>query len=387
MQDDNKKKFKITMSLHQKYHMLRLAEGLIKSGNLDKIYSPYPKRMITPFYGISANYLNSFRLIGALRFLFYKLKQKFLDEETVFLFDKLVAMSLKKASVGDFFHGLNLSCEYSLKAAKKKRFITFVERACPHIDYQEKLLNEEYRLLSAPPEQKPLRKRKIGRMKREYDSADYIVVPSEYSLRSFIELGVPREKILVVPLSFENVVSRPAARNYDKLKFFCLGGNFYRKGIFYLLKAWEKLNLKNAELIIKTGGIPEPFLKFTKKKNITVINKYLSRGELENLYQSVHVFVLPSIDEGFGMAAAEAMSCGLPVIVTENVGMADGIKDGVSGFVIPIRDVGAIAEKIKFFYDNPEKIKEMGENAFKQSSFFTHENYVKRMITAYESVL
>ncbi len=383
---DNNKNFKVTMSLHQRYHMLRLAEGLVKSGNLKNIYSPYPAKMITRNYNIPPAMLSGFYSIGALRYLFYKSKQRFLDQETVFLFDKLVSLSLKKASDGDFFHGLNMSCESALKRAKKLGYKTFVERACPHIDVQEKLLNEEYRLLSAPPEQKPLRKKVLARMKNEYELADYIVVPSQYSLKSFIELGFPREKLLAVPLSFEKSVSPPASRNYGKLRFLCIGGNFYRKGTFYLLKAWAKVNTKNAELVIK-GGIPSQYAGLAAIKNVTVLNKRVSNEEIEKMYHEAHVFVLPSIDDGFGLVAAEAMACGLPVIVTKNVGMADGVKDGENGFIMPIRDISALADRIKFFCDNPGKAKEMGDEALKESSFFSHENYVKRMIEAYKSVL
>jgi len=101
------------------------------------------------------------------------------------------------------------------------------------------------------------------------------------------------------------------------------------------------------------------------------------------LYQEADIFVLPSVDDGFGMVVAEAMAAGLPVIVTENVGPADHIEDGVEGFVGPIRNPQALAAKIKFFYDNPDEVKKMSLASLKKSRFFSPEAYVERMIKAY----
>ena len=62
----------------------------------------------------------------------------------------------------------------------------------------------------------------------------------------------------------------------------------------------------------------------------------MPQEELAALYNTASVFVLPSLQDGFGMVVYEAAACGLPVIVTENVGAA--IRDGQDGFVVPIRD-------------------------------------------------
>jgi alpha-maltose-1-phosphate synthase len=71
--------------------------------------------------------------------------------------------------------------------------------------------------------------------------------------------------------------------------------------------------------------------------------------------------VFPSLTEGFGRVTLEAMACGIPVITTEN---ARGIvEDGKTGFVVPIRDAKALAEKIQYLYDNREIASEMGRQA------------------------
>lgn len=375
------------MSLHQKYHMLRLAEGLAARGNLDLIYSPYPKRMISSSYAIPNEKLKSLRCIGAARYLLAKMGNRALDEKIVFLFDALVARLLRRAPANGIFHGLNVSCESSLRRAKQLGYITFLERSCPHEDFEYGLLKEEYRRLRNVPLRWSGAEAGV-RMRHEYELADYIVVPSGYSQRSFLERGFPSEKILVVPLTAEKVGNpipyRP--RPAGTFRVLCVGGNFYRKGIFYLLKAWEALGLKDAELIIK-GRLPEEFSDLLKIKNVTFIRNRISNEDLINLYQKSHVFVLPSIDDGFGMVVAEAMATAMPVIITENVGIADSVENGKEGFVVPIRNADALAEKIKFFHDHSDKIAAMGQAALIKSKEYTTEAYTDRMVAAYRKVL
>jgi starch synthase len=73
--------------------------------------------------------------------------------------------------------------------------------------------------------------------------------------------------------------------------------------------------------------------------------------------------VLPSIEEGLALVQAQAMACGVPVIATENTGAADLFTDGMEGFIVPIRDAGAIREKLLTLYENPTMREQMGEAA------------------------
>jgi glycosyltransferase involved in cell wall biosynthesis len=76
-----------------------------------------------------------------------------------------------------------------------------------------------------------------------------------------------------------------------------------------------------------------------------------------------HVLVLPSIQDGFGLVLAEAMACGCVVIGTHHTGAPDVVTDAENGFVVPIRDSDALATRLQFLADHPERRDEMGENA------------------------
>jgi glycosyltransferase involved in cell wall biosynthesis len=110
--------------------------------------------------------------------------------------------------------------------------------------------------------------------------------------------------------------------------------------------------------------------------------------ELYKYYSNSSVFVLPSIEDGFGMVINQAMSCGLPVILTENTGGYDIVRDGIDGFIIPIRDVEKLKEKILYLYENPEICKQMGQNAKERAkSGFSWEDYGNKIYENYQKIL
>lgn len=382
---EKKHDLKVTIAVHAKYQAFRLVEGLDAAGVLDTLYTVYPKFKIPP-YKINLARVRSFNFLGALRYVNVRLGIELSDEIISYLYDHWVAFNLKKPKGKWVFHGWSGFSLMSLQKAKKLGGVAVVDRACPHIDFQQELIAEEKtRLLGRPfvPERKKL----FDKMKREYEIADYIMVPSEYSRKSFIERGFDPLKVIAIPLCNEKLTVPKAEENKIPHKFtvLCVGGIFYRKGMYYLLKAWEELALQDAELILKSA-IPSEFPELLNIPNVRYLTHYVSDEEIAKLYQSASIFVLPSLDDGFGMVVAEAMAAGLPVIVTENVGISDGVEQGRDGFVVPIRDVGALKEKIKYFYDNPEEVKRMGVAAIEKAKQYTPEAYAKRMIEVYKRI-
>jgi Glycosyltransferase len=105
---------------------------------------------------------------------------------------------------------------------------------------------------------------------------------------------------------------------------------------------------------------------------------HITRPELGKVMGRCHVHVFPTLIEGFGRNIIEAMASGLPVITTANCAGPDLIEDGVTGFIIPIRDVDAICEKLAWIKDNPQEAMEMGERARNRVSSLTQADYRRR---------
>ena len=92
-----------------------------------------------------------------------------------------------------------------------------------------------------------------------------------------------------------------------------------------------------------------------------------------------HIFIFPSLYEGFGQVLLEAMSCGLPVITTENTGGPDFIKDCDNGFITKIRDTKRTIEIINNLYKNEELRRLISKKAIDTANQFNWNNYSNKL--------
>ena len=156
------------------------------------------------------------------------------------------------------------------------------------------------------------------------------------------------------------------------------------------MRAFSDLNLENSELII-VGNIDKelkPLLsKFFNNKKIKFYNSQKQK-DLNKFYNISDAFITCSLEEGLSMVQLQAMACELPLICTPNSGSEDIIDTDVDGFIIPIRDVEMLKNKMKFLYENPDISKKMGKNAKKKSTnYLTWKKYGEKIIKNYLDIL
>ena len=215
---------------------------------------------------------------------------------------------------------------------------------------------------------------KLARKDQEIQLADHIFVASSMTKRSLLDVGIASEKISVMPYGAPIDYFNPQSKSDQIFRALFVGRVGPRKGVHYLLDAWQQLKLTGAELrLIGVNELPNHWLAKYEKSV-----RYLSSVPHKTLnmhYSSASVFVFPSLVEGFGLVLLEAMACGIPVITTPNTAGPDIITDGVDGFIIPIRDVDAIKEKLEWCYNNPNELAEMGKAARKKAEQLTWERY------------
>lgn len=225
---------------------------------------------------------------------------------------------------------------------------------------------------------------KLDRKTRELELADCIVVPSK-----FVEDSIPewaqKKKIIRAPFG------SPAAHcNIDIKKenlkqqsnrplriLFC-GSMGQRKGLGDLFSAIKLLKGLNVELVVM-GSLQAPMEFYKKELPQFTYEPGRPHQEVLELMRTCDVFCLPSIVEGRALVMQEAMSQGLPLIITPNTGGEDLIIEGENGFLVPIRSPEAIANKINWFIDNRTKIADMGEQAINHARKYTWESYSKQI--------
>ena len=113
----------------------------------------------------------------------------------------------------------------------------------------------------------------------------------------------------------------------------------------------------------------------------------LNRERLIGILHSCHMLALPSLVEGFGHVILEAMSVGLPVIATPNTGAPDVIRNGIDGFIVPLRDSQAIANKLELALQNPSELESMGVEASKRAREFSWSRFRDGIRAAYEQMV
>jgi len=220
----------------------------------------------------------------------------------------------------------------------------------------------------------------LDRAKREIESTQKFLVPSQFVARSLEFSGVKPEQMHRCPYgvdvnkfspkeSYDPILSRTRA-----IKFVYVGSVKELKGISYLLDAFKEIPQDEAELIIVGQYNPED-LDITPYKDRVKFTGAVLHSEVPALLQSSDVFILPSLGDSYALSVMEAAACGLPVIVSENTGVQDLVEQGVNGFVVPIQSKNALKEKVQYFIDHPESIEMMGRAARKMAEENTWETY------------
>ncbi|MHB8210563.1 MAG: glycosyltransferase family 4 protein [Acidithiobacillus sp.] len=216
----------------------------------------------------------------------------------------------------------------------------------------------------------------------ECELADRILVGSTFARNAFIEEGFPAEKVIVIPYGADLERFSPGQPGAEQRKTFnalFVGSIVQRKGVSYLLRAYQRFKGPNTELVL-VGKYPDDSSPFAPFRDGFKHIPHVPQTDLPQIYRSADVFVFPALLEGMGLVVLEAMASGLPVITTPN-GPGDLVRDGVDGFVVPIRDVDAIVEKLEYLRTHPEERLRMGQNARERAEMFTWERYRAKVVS------
>jgi glycosyltransferase involved in cell wall biosynthesis len=173
----------------------------------------------------------------------------------------------------------------------------------------------------------------------------------------------------------------PAPPHDSVFRIIYAGGLSLQKGVAYLLEAFTKLRLPNSELLLVGNEYPEARAFLVPYAGAYRHVRFVRQSELPALYQQGSVFVLPSLQDGFGMVVYEAAACGLPVITTDHVGAS--LRDGIDGFVVPIRNADVLAERILHLYSQPAERAAMAASAQQYVQQFTWAQYHRELCGLY----
>ena len=297
-------------------------------------------------------------------------------------FSQKVAYSLSRHSAAAVL-GMPGSKELFEEAKARGLRCFFDQNSCPQL-WQRLRAEEQRRWPGWEPQTKEDKYTALcmQQERTEQKLADIVLCPSEFVVEYVVSLGVPPDKIAVVPYGI-NVrayrCERDPYRGDRPLRVLFVGAVNLMKGIRYLLEALRVLDTRQigARLV---GPIMASAEALARYRRYCSLLGPVPRSAVREHYQWADVFVLPSICEGSATVTYEALACGLPVITTPNAGSV--VRDGIDGFIVPIRDAEAIAEKLDLLASNPKLLAEMSLNARERALEFSWERYGERLVRA-----
>tara|TARA_B100000686_G_C16767700_1_gene962942 strand:- start:292 stop:1452 length:1161 start_codon:yes stop_codon:yes gene_type:complete len=352
---------KVNISTVGRFHAFNLASELENRGYLNKLITTYPKFKVSE-WSIPNNKIVSKILYELFRRYGEKIKildQYFLDNIAHKGIALTAAKFIDQADISIGWSGNSLEAIYE---SNKQGKIFILERGSSHYSYQMEILKEEAKRQNLKDFQPNIKH--WERELLEYKYTDYISVPSQFVYDTFIDFGISENKLIKNPYGVNLEEFYPVEKEDDTFRVIHCGGISYRKGIPYLLKAYSELNLENSELWI-VGSVDteiKDYIEQYRDENI-IFHGAKKQSELYWYLSQCDVFCLASIEEGLAMVQAQAMACGLPIITTKNTGGGELVENNKNGFVIPIRDIEAIKEKILYLYKNKESSNRMGQKA------------------------
>jgi glycosyltransferase involved in cell wall biosynthesis len=381
---------KICISSGGGFHSYYLAQQLNKRGYLSQIITTYPKFLLNQYIN-DISLINSFYFKEIYQRLFFRLPnlikniynpQFFLSE----LFDEFSEKKLKKC---DLFIGWSSFSEKTILKAKSFGAKTVLERGSTHIIFQNDILKLEYKKNNITNGLLPHPKI-IEKELREYESSDFIMVPSSFAKDTFIKRKIKAKKVLQLPYGVDLLEFYPEKKFDNKFRVIFCGSISIRKGSHYLIQAFQSLNLKNAELWL-VGEVQfclKQILKNILSSSDIKFFKPVRQKELRWFYNQSNVFVLPSLEEGMATVLLQAMSCSLPIICSKNSGGGDLISSGEGGFVLKTISIEEIKKSILYIYENPKEGKIMGEKNLKKiKKNYTWNNYGNNIISIYKKII
>lgn len=234
----------------------------------------------------------------------------------------------------------------------------------------------------------------IGMQKRVSRSLSHIITVSKCARDDISrDYKIPLNKFRIVfnGISVEKFYPIPEIKQEKNSIIVTNSADTPLKGLHYLLMAVAEIaRTRNIDVTVigtpkKNGGIVK-LIRRLGIGNLITFTGWISNREFVRQYAKATVAVVPSLYEGFGIPAGEAMACGVPVISTTGGALPEVVGD--AGILIPPADSAALVRSITELFDNPERAKDLGQAGYKRvQEHFTWKKAGEKTVETYREVI
>lgn len=293
------------------------------------------------------------------------------------LFDRWAAGRLEKAGATAV-----IACEISaleiFRKARELGIATLLDAPSIHHAAQDRL--------HGTTDSPDLHRRIVAVKNAEIALADHVLTVSELARGTYLNAGVPPEKVHAVPLGADlEMFSPDGTEMAGPLTFLFAGATIRRKGFDLLVEAFERVRSENPDVQLRIvgsrgdlGHLLNPEIDFLGPKTQPELAAELRRAD---------VLVLPSRNDSYAMVVAEALASGTPALVSEMVGAKDLVTEGKTGWIVPVEDVAALAERMAWCARHPEEVRALGPDCRRAAETATWPAYHRRLAELVQSLI
>jgi glycosyltransferase involved in cell wall biosynthesis len=358
---------KIAIVVPGRFFAFELAAALIARGHEVTVFTSYPAWAARRF-GLSPENVRGFWPLGILERAAGRLLSEPLQKKIWHIFQTALGkwaarqVSRERWDVVHAFSGVAEEV-FSATGASARRVLT---RASSHIRTQAELLRQETeRTGVALAQPSPWI---IEREEREYAAADYVMVVARFCYDTFLERGVPAEKLLLLPLGVNarafqaspEVIERRCQRIWSgaPLTVLTTGQVSFRKGLYDFAKISAALDGRMRFRLI--GSVREEAKDIVSKLPASVeMMPHQPQSSLPRAYAEADLFLLPTIEDGYPVVLMQAYANSVPLLTTTNCSGPDIIHEGQTGWVLPVRSPEKFIERLLWCDTHREELVRM----------------------------
>jgi glycosyltransferase involved in cell wall biosynthesis len=359
---------KIAIVVQGRFHAFDLANALLRRQHDVTVFTNYPRWAVKRF-GFPEARVRSFWLHGAISKAAYRARDSVaMRPERLLnpLFGRWAARELARES-WDVIHSWSGVSEEIHERCRGRSRLNLIMRGSAHVREQDRILRDEEQRttsrLDRPDEWIQQRE------EREYQSADRIVVLSSFARDSFIAQGINPTKLRLLRLGTNTAMFRPTPETVDArcarilagepLRIIYVGALSLRKGLWDIERIVRQLQPEGFQFTFVGPVTAEAAEIVSRLHKFAEFVPKQPQHTLPGRYSEGDLFMFPTIEDGFAVVLAQAQANALPVLTTPNCSGPDLIREGDTGWVLPIRDAQAFIDRLRWCDANRPALADM----------------------------
>lgn len=303
-------------------------------------------------------------------------------------FDRLIAAQIGELDLFDGIMGQCCETFIKLKTRGVRLMLTCLNT---HIDNLVETLEAEHQRIGFNGYHSfhPLMRR---RAIEEIGLADLIRVNSDWAKKTFIERGVAPKRVQVIRPAIDLSHFHPSEKKDDVFRVLAVSTIEPRKGIHYLLQAFEEAEIPNSELVLigATGdrwssGMLREFMR--RNGNIRTLKMDVMSTPVAESFGAASVVVHPALEDGYALAIPQALASGRPVIATRQSGASELIKHGENGFVVESRSVKGLKHRLQLLAADRDLLQALSLRAPRTVGHLGYRSFAHKVLDLYQEAI